>query len=332
MSGIKKLRKIQLGRETTAGSECNATALWRGTGTIQDNLEIVFPDEDVGYMSGVDRSYIPKTEGLLELDETPCTYEQVLHILEMGVMTATPSTAGGGNAYTYTFPTTAAATTKTYTVEAGNNQQEEQFVYGFCPSFNLSGSAGEAVMMSASIVGRQVAPGTYTTGVGVTTATVEEVLFGKGILGIDATSGAHGGTPQTSTFLDFNLDVDTGWRAVYTGDGAIYFTFPKNVGPEITLDVTFEHDTFGVAQVAAWRAQTAKLVQVKFTGATLTTTGSTYTTKNLIINLAGKWESFDKIGERDGNDIVTGTLRARYNATSTKFAEIIVVNNAASVP
>jgi hypothetical protein len=60
------------------------------------------------------------------------------------------------------------------------------------------------------------------------------------------------------------------------------------------------------------------------------TTAGTFTTKKVRIDLAGKWESFDKIGEVNGNDIVTGTFRAGYNPTAAKFAEIKVVNQTAS--
>lgn len=330
MAGIKKLRKILLGRETTAGTETDATTYWRGTGTIQENIEVVFPDEDVGYLPGLNRTYIPKTEALLELDETPATYEGVLHLLEMGVKTATTATAGGGVQYAYAFPTTSANTLKTYTVEGGDNQQETQFLYGFSPSFTLSGQAGEAVMMSGSIVGRQVATGTFTTN--PTMPTVEEILFGKGKLYIDTAGGTIGTTQQTQTFLSFNLDVDTGWRAVYTGDGAIYFTFNKNVGPEIMLDIEFEHDSFATTALAAWRAETGQLVRVQFEGSTLTTTGTAYTTKTLRIDVAGSWESFEKIGERDGNDIVTGTLRGRYDSTAAQYATITSVVDITAVP
>jgi len=329
MAGIKALRKIQLGREGTAGTECDATILWRGVGTIEDALETVFPEEDIGYLSGVDRTYIPKVEARLSMDATPCTFEQVCHILEAGVKTVTATTAGGSHQYAYAFPTTAANTIQNYTVEGGDNQQEEQFLYGFVTDFNLSGTAGEAVMMSANWIGRQVATGSFTTGIAV--PTVEEVLFNKGKLYIDETSGALGTTPITTQFLDFNLAVNTGWVPVYTGDGALYFTYNKSTPPELVCDVTFEHSTTAVAELANWRAGTARLLEIKFEGSALGTTGTAYSLKTLKIDLTGKWESFAKIGERNGNDIVTGTFRARYNATDTTFATITSVNNQASL-
>ena len=71
---------------------------------------------------------------------------------------------------------------------------------------------------------------------------------------------------------------------------------------------------------------------MNFPGSTLVTAGTGFTTKVLRIDLAGKWEKFEKLGEENGNDILTGTFRSRYNATEAAFAEIKVVNELATVP
>jgi len=333
MAGIKALRKIEIGRETTAGTPAAPTTIWRGMGTIEDSLELVFPEEDVGYLSGIDRTYIPQVEATLEMEEVEATFEQLPHILEAGVQTDSPSQNGTGSGYiyTYTFPTTAANTLKTYTIAGGDNQQAEYFAYGFVESFTLSGASGEAVMMSATWKGRQVATTTFTTT--ATIPTVEVMLFNKSNLYIDTTGGTIGGTVKSNTLLGFNLDVDTGWQAVYAGDGQLYFSFSKSTQPEVTLDVTFEHDGTAVAEIAAWRAETARKIRVKVTGSGLTTVGGgTYTTKQMWIDLAGKWDSFEKIGEQDGNDVVTGTFRARYDSTATLFAAITVINELSALP
>jgi hypothetical protein len=131
--------------------------------------------------------------------------------------------------------------------------------------------------------------------------------------------------------LAASLKIKTGWIPVYTGGSALYFAFAKATAPEITLDITFEHDATSVAEKAAAVAQTPRLIQLKALGSALQTTGA-YGYKTMIINLAGRWEKFSKIGEQDGNDIVTGTFRARYNATKADIGNIIVVNTVASVP
>lgn len=333
MAGIKALRKLQLGLETTKGTAAAATLIWRGLGTLEDNQEVVFADEDVGYLSRMDRSYIPKVGAALTMDDTEATFEQLPYILAAGIEdvdTGVADTAGSAKIYTYTFPTTAAKTTNAYTIEGGDNQQAWEMEYAFVKAFKLSGVPGEAWKMSADWVGRQLTKCSFTTTAAL--PTVEEILFSKTTLAIDTVGGTMGATVKSSTLLGATLNVDTGLREVSTADGALYFTFDKQVGPEITLDVTFEHDTTAVAEIDAFRAGTARQIELKAIGSAVTTTGGVYGTKTLKVSLAGKWESFEKLGEQDGNDIVSGTLRARYNSTAAKFAIITVVNELAALP
>lgn len=329
-AGSKFLRKIQLGGENTAGTAVAATTIWRGNGTIEDTRERVFVEEDVGYISGTDRAYFPFVEGQLEMDEIEATFEQLPHILEAGIKTATPTTDGSGYVYGYTFPTTAPNTILTYTIEGGDNIGAEEMAYCFVESFTISGTEKEALKMGAVWKGRQVAPTTFTSG--LTLPTVEEILFTKGVLALDAVGGTFGGTPVSNTLVEFNFDCTTGWRAVYAANGQLYFSTIKCVGPEYMLEVTFEHNSDAVAEKAVWRAGTSRKLQLKFTGTALQTPGSTYTYKTLILNLVGQWEKFDKIDERDGNDIVVGTFKGGlYNSTAATAGEIIVVNENAAV-
>jgi hypothetical protein len=330
MAGIKALRKIALGREASAGTAVAATTLWRGMGTIEDQLEVVFPEEDIGLISGSDRTYIPKLLAALTMDETESTFEQLPYIGAAGIFdltTGVTDTGGSGKIYTYTMTTSTQATVRTYTLEGGDDQQEEEMEYSHVSSFTLSGKAGEAWKVGADWAGRQVTPSTFTGSIAI--PSVEEMLFSKTKLYIDATT--IGTTQKTLTLLEATLNVNTGLVPVFTADGQLYFSFIKQTQPEVTLDITFEHDGTAVAEKAAWRAQTARLIQLKCEGSTLTTAGSSYSVKTGIINLAGKWEAFEKLGEQDGNDIVKGTLRARYHSTSNNFMTMILVNQLTSL-
>ncbi len=329
--GIKLLRKLQLGREATAGTAVAATTIWRGEGVLEDQRETVFPPEDVGYISGVDRTYVPKLGGALSIVSTPATFEQLPHLFEMGIMTASPAqdSTGSGYVYDYTAPTTAVTTPKFYTIEGGDNIAVEEMEYCFVEKLTLEGKGGEALMMSADIKGRQISTSAFTTT--ATLPAVEEILFGKGKLYIDAVSGTPGTTQVSNSFMEMSMEYTTGLMAQFTADGQIYFSFVKCVQPEIVLDITFEHNASSVAEIAAKNAQTPRLLQLNFAGAALQTAGA-YTTKVLKMVLAGKWEKFSPLGEQDGNDIVTGTFRARYNATAAKFANFTVVNELTTLP
>ena len=326
-AGIKACRKIQIGKETTQGTKVDADIVWRGTGAIQDNLEQVFPVEDIGILTGVDRSYIVRYEAGLTLNETEATFEHLPHLFEMGIKHVTPTTdANSAGVYTYTIPCATTDMTPTtdlatYTVEGGDNAGEEEFGFGFARSIQLTGTAGQALMMSAELVGRQVEPGTFTAAVAL--ATVEEILFSKGKLYIDNVGTFPATTQVSNQLLGMSLSINTGWIPVYTADGNLYFSFVKQVQPEVTLELTFEHDTTAIAEKAAWRAGTARIITLQFDGST---------GKTLKLHLAGKWESFDVLGEQDGNDIVSGTFRARYNATVGQMFQAVVENSLAALP
>ena len=326
MAGIKALRKIQIGAEATAGTAVAATTIWRGVGTIQDNRVTNFPEEDIGILPGTDRTYVSKYEALLSLGETPATYEQIAYLGEMGIESVTATTDTSGYLYTYTMPIetsdiNTATELGTYTFEGGDNENVEAFAYGFLTSFQLSGTAGEALMMSGEVVGRQVSTDNFTTDLSI--PSVEEILFSKGVLYIDDTSTYPATTQVSNTLLDATLSVNTGWTPVYTADGNLYFSFVKQAPPEVTLTVTFEYNSSSVGEVANWRSETARSIRLYFVGSSAA--------KKLYLDLVGKWDNFGPIGERDGNDIVEGTFRARYNSTAAAFFRMIVYNNLASL-
>jgi hypothetical protein len=327
MAGVKSLRRIQLGQETTAGTAVASTALWRGQGVIEDQRELNFVEEDIGFFSGADRSYISKFVGALSMPDTPATFEQVGYILAAGVKdvtTGTADTGGSGKIYAYTFPTSALNSVQTFTVEGGDNQQEEEMYYSFVESFALTGAGGEALMLNANWLGRQVQNGTFTTQ--PATPTVEDILFSKGKLYIDAAGGTIGSTQVSSTLLSMSLSVDTGILPKWTADGSLDFNFHQFTRPEVTLELTYEHNASAVTEKTAWRNETARLIRLDFEGSTLTTAGSSHTVKVLRIDLAGKYESFAALSDQDGNDTVTATFRGLYNATASTFGEIKVVS------
>lgn len=332
MAGIQALRKIQFGRETTAGTIVPATTLWRGLGTLEDTREVKFPDENIGLLPGTTRSYVSELGGELQLESVEATFEQLPHIYEMGIMAATPVQDGVGSPYirTYTFPTTQAPTIKTYTLEAGDNQQAEVMEFGYVGEFTLEGEAGGPWMIEAMVNGRQVANQAFTSPVAI--PAVEELLFGKSKLYLDAIGGSWGGTIVSNTLLKASLKFTTGLIAKKTADGNLYFSFLQNVTPEVKAAITFEHNSSAVAEKTNWRNQTARLLRILTEGSTFTTAGSAYSVKTHIIDLAGKWSNFDKIDEQDGNDIVEAEFTSRYDETAAKFGKIVVANALSALP
>lgn len=339
-TGIDALSKVQLGKEATAGTAVAATTILRTKGALENMQSVVFPEENVGYISGTDRQYIPFKSGQYDMPSGESSFEQIMHVFEAGVQKVTTGSAdgsGSGKIYTYLMPTTQACDMssstrpiQTYTIEAGDNNEVEEMEYSFLENFALEGSATEALMVSGTWRGRQISNSSFTTA--ATLPTVEEILFSKGSVYIDAQGGTIGSTQVSNTILDMNLAVTTGLKGQPTADGNLYFSFVKGVPPEVVLQMTFEHNSSASTEKTNWESGTARLIRLKFLGSALTTSGSSYSTKTFIIDLAGKWEKFSSRTDNDGNSVVTGTFRARYNSTAALFARFIVVNEVSSVP
>lgn len=331
MAGSRALRKLQLGTETTAGTPVAATALWRGMGTIHDMREVVFPSEDVGYLGGTTRSYIARYWSELSMPEVEATYEQVGYILSAGISAATASADGTGSGYIYEYiaPTTAQNTHATYTIEGGDDQQAEEFDYAFVKSFSLSGEGQGALMMSAEWTGRVTSDSTFTTGVAL--PTVEEILVNNATLYIDDTTGSIGGTAVADTLFGFSLDVNTGVTEYWAVDGSKDFSITKFTEDEWILNVTYEHNASAVSEKDNYQAGTPRQIRLKCEGTDLSSTGTDYSKKTLLIDVAGVYEDWSALEEQDGNDIINAVLRVRYDNDASLKAKITVVNEAASL-
>ena len=331
--GLKKLRKLNFGPEATPGSAVDEAHTWRGQGTIEDTRETVFLEEDVGRLMGYDKTYVPAKGANLVLEETPLSYEHAVWVFGMGIewqtTGGTAGTAGmGGYVYTHDYPTTAAKTTKTFSWEGGDNEQYEAFNYGIMTDLTISGAPDEAIMITATIVGREIttASALYTT---AALANTEEVLFNKATLYIDAIDGTMGTTQKVASLIDFSYNLTTGYVPLKAADGNIAYASHKQTTPEATLDVTMEWDGAAVVEKEKWRTKTARLIEIKIEGTVLAdTSGGTYTYKTIRLMNVGKWESFEKLGENNGNDTIAGTFRLRENATGGQSSVIIVNDNA----
>lgn len=344
--GIKALRRIQFGREATPGTIVAATTVWRGEGSIEDTRQIEFPPEDIGIIPITTRSYQPIYGAKLSLSDTPASFEQLPHIFEMAIKGTTAGTSdstGSGFVYTYTMPTssstfmyvtpsTSGNPIKTYTVEGGDNNEAEVMEFGFITDFELSFKAGEAVMVKATLEGRQVALQAFTGSTAATTPTIAEILSSNGKVYVDSSTAVIGTTQVTNEILSGSLKVKTGLQAIPTADGALVFSFVKGVRPDISLDLTFEHSTFAKAEKVFWRSGSARQYRLLFTGPALSSTGALYATKTLICDVCGTYEKFSALKDDKGDDTITATLKAGYNATAALFAKFVVVNELAAVP
>lgn len=329
MPGITALRRVQIGQMALNGSTDVPDTYWTGTGVLDDIREVVFPDDNVGIIGGVNRSYTAKTGGEITL-ENAVAFEQIGYIFDSAIHTATPTTdSGSGYIRTYTLQWAstdpiASSDIQYLVIEGGDNQQAEIMRSGFVRELTISGEQGQAVMVSALVEGQGVTTTTFTSGLSI--PTVETILTSKGKLYIDPSSDTAGTTQKSATLLSFEFTMNpTGWQPIPVGDGNLYFSSVKFVGNNPELSITFEHDGSATAEIANWRSEAERVIRLQFEGTALTSAG-TYTYKTLRLDLYGKWMNFEPLGEQDGNDIVTGTFRVAYSTAAAQKGVITLVN------
>lgn len=331
--GSYSANKIQLGREATAGTAVASTGIWRGEyASLEDARTREIVTEQVGLMVNTERSYDSQYLGRISFPATPMTFEQVLHLLEAGVGTVSPVNAAPKYTYNYAFSVTNTPNTlKTYTIEAFNTVASvdcREMEYSFVESFTLSMTAGEAWMMSADWVGRQL---TKSTGTALTTlVTVEEALGALTTLFIDPIAGAPGAAQKSGVLMGAEITVNTGRVIVPVGDGTRTYAAVKMTVPEITFSLTLEleQDT-GVSMVEVERVfyetNVARLFELNIAGSDAN--------HSMVIDWAGKYDSFGSYENADGNTTVTMTGHAIYTTAPIApiFWEASVANTLASI-
>jgi hypothetical protein len=333
--GLTNLRKMQMGAEasTAQGTAVAATSIFRGPADlIVDDVERTMVSENVAFLVQTDRGYFPFRSASLPVRETEATFEQVQYVFEAGLSTAAASANGGTTtAYVYEYPAsvTSQLSIRTFTWETGDDQEQYEMEFGYVKDFTITGAPNQAVMIAANWGGRQKTAADFTTALSL--PTVEEILFNKCKLYLDAAGGTLGATVRANTFLGFTINFTTGWTPVYTGDGNLYFSFLKNVGPEVTGAFTLEYDAVGEAMEDVFAAGTTYLSRVDCIGSALTGTGGTHATKLLRLDHAIQITSVE-MNSQDGNDVITLNWKAVYNVAATLFSNYTVCNLLSAVP
>ncbi len=321
-TGIKKLQKIQFGKEVTAGTAVPATAIWRGKGNMLDDQRTLNKiEENVGLLTETLRTNISKFMAMISFSSIQSSFEQVQYpfvmafggpvagvvdggsgatataafaagavttvtvgsggsgysttpplvtftggagtgatataVLTAGVVTSVIVTAGGtgytgaptvaftnvgtGKVYTTNFPTTAIPTTNSYTIQAGDNFEQEVMEYALCTKIDISGGSGEGVMIGWDLLGRQVQTlgGGFTAGIAV--PIVEDILFQKAKVYLDPIAGAYGVTQVSNVIEGLKLSIEVKWKPEFTADGNLFFTAANFIGYTLKGELLSRH-------------------------------------------------------------------------------------------
>jgi hypothetical protein len=337
--GRKELRSLRLKAESTPGTKVAPRFLWRGpVEGINDTREVKHVEMQVGIFGGTDDIYIPKLAAELEFASTEATFEQIPDLFLMagfgtigGNRAGSAQGASGSTAiFTMPIPTSNVPITYSCTAEVGDldsgsaNGFAEVIEYLLVDELKFEFTGGEAMMVNASATGRQGtatnAVGTYSN-VGTLVNNVEEILSGLGSFWISPVGSGYGtGAVTAGNILAGNVTFKPVWTRKFPVDaGVLYFHTAVYTGMEITGELTLEYQisgTYGAAgsagQVEKWRAQQPQLMRMSWPGGAITE-GTTQTSRLFQIDIPFVWDSFESLGDIDGNDIRIGKFTSKYN-------------------
>ena len=338
-AGIKKLSKIQIGKESVSGTALAATTVLRGVGAmLGDQRKVEEVEEVIGIIGGADRDAIVQLLTMIDVPAKPITPEQFQYVLAMalgGPTTGAADGVGTDKIFITNIPTTAQPTAVTYTVEGGDSFEVERSEYCVVTKFTITMAANALAKLQFSIMGRQSTrmSGGFTAALAL--PALSELPVNKAKVYLDAIGGAYGTTQVANTIIGAQINVTTQWVPQFTMDGNLYYSYPSYADTKVEGAITFLHDTAAGGATGAkadFRARTPRLLRIDLIGDAVTTPGTLYSTKKVIIDLPIKYLSAPAISDQNGVDQIVFSFRSRYNATAGNAGKFTVVNELTTLP
>ena len=295
-------------------------------------------EENIGILTTTTRTNISKLMGGLSISSTNATFEQFQHFMVMALGGPTTGVADGSGTdkiYVTNFPTTTLPTAQAYTIQGGDNFEQEVMEYCLATKIELSGGSGEELMAGADVIGRQVQQlaGGFTGSVAV--PSVEDILFQRGKVYLDAVGGAYGTTQVSNVIEGVKLTIEVKWKPEFTADGVLYYSNANFVGYSLKGELLYLHDApaSGASGAKAFfRNQATKLLRIDWAGNAVATAGTTYSTKHLIVDMPIRFNKIGVLDNKDGTSTVSMGFFGGYDPTAGNAGKVIVVNELTTLP
>ena len=328
---VMGLRRIQIGQESTRGTAVAADIILLGRLTMTPTINWYMPDDEernslamLHRLTNVGQQASLSYEGSL-------TFQQVIHLLAMGIgalTTSQPDAGGSPTVYDHTFePTlTALAAQKAYTFEYGDDQQEYESAFVVASQLEFSFAMGEVWKMSADLLARFPAKSAFTGA--LTAPTVEDVIGQKCKIYIDSTWAGLGTTQISSSLINASIRIPTGIVPTRYADGSLEFSDVAENKRAAEVELTFKHDTSGEAQYDNLVAGTMVFVRLEVEGSTAEDAFN-YTFR---ADFAMRYtEAPELFGEQDGENVISLSGKSFHDPTSGRDMRFLVRNTTASL-
>ncbi|GIW19670.1 MAG: hypothetical protein KatS3mg064_2827 [Tepidiforma sp.] len=271
-TALASLNRLQLGKETAAGTAVAATAVIPGAAEFEETIEFYRSDYPRGVRVAAGGAGVITGRGTTLKVETELTAEEVLWPLLTGIASVTPT--GTGPAYTWTFApalsghaSIATATAEFVRTDGATNHYVAIAPYCICTTFGIEWSASEVARLSWEMTGRARQAGAPTASL-TPYASREPLVGGLGKVFVDGSWGALGTTQLLGTVRSGSLEVTTGLVHTRTVDGRADLDATEHTSGmlEAKLDLVVELDAAGAARYAQYRQNELAFVRLRFEG------------------------------------------------------------------
>lgn len=333
--GLKAFRKIQYGIESTHGTAVAADEIVFGTLSVKPSDHVWHkPEQDRGVLAtNVETPFEVSKE--IELDFEGEAADRLLvflfNLAIRGNITPTqPDDSGEPNHYLWLFemalttPNTPDETNgiETATIEYGDNVQAYEVEYAFLTNLEISGTVNEAIMVSATFMGRQVGEVSFTGS--LTAPAYAYYAFNNSTFYIDTSYAGIGGTQKTGMLRAFTWTFETMFMPLFAADGNLYFSQIKEDKKTVQLELTYwRDDTNTEAEFDKYAAQTTSYIRIALASDTEMDSGQD-NPSYVYLDGAFKYTEFPELDDEDGTSVVTVTAEAFYDATSSKMFSVSV--------
>ena len=322
-AGLRALRRIQFGKESTAGTAVAATEFVVGKLGQKLEQELYMPDDlETGRLASFERSEVIARESVLPF-ESDANYEQIAMFLDMAVRGGVSATGADPHLWVFEPVYNASNAPGSYTVEYGDNVHQFETSYVSCRQLEFSGQVGDVVKINADLFGRDTISSSFTSNINVPSV-LEAVKMAHGKLYVNDTwTALVGNSPAEvgGTLVDFSYKIMTGITPQKFADGRLDFSELAEAKRHVELELTaaFNTTTSGYFDTlyknqnssgANVGAQGMRMFGLHFDNGATTTSN-----RKLKLQLSGKLTEYDTLTEREGQNIVKLKVVSEYDDT-----------------
>lgn len=337
-TAIQSFNKLQLGRESSKGTNVAATKVIHGNWNLVEEQDFYRSEYPAGVRANVGGAGTILRKGVTIDGETELTAEEILWFLQTGIrgqVTGAEQTTDQSD-YLYTFtpqlttgiPTIDTATAEMVRSDGSTNHYVGEAPYVMTRMFGIDWTFNEIARLRAELFGRARESDTPTGSLSEY-ATREALKSNLLSIFLDTSWVGLGGTQLTGINRSASFECTTGFEPNYSMDGRANLDFSNHKVGKLaaTLSLVQELDSVGAGLFTKYRANDVVYVRLLNTGSQIGTGDN----RAVQIDGAYRFTAPPELSEDGEQVLVSAELESVYDVTGTKTLEFAVTTEESSL-